>query len=212
MTDTYNLSWALTTWSRSIIETASIWIKTSHHLISRPSWSSMLSVRYKFWISTSHILWFTYWIYLEHYLAIGNGRDYFGHIAVDFDCLVDHDTGMMAGVDDKIPLDLVLDENNDDGDWIVVGIHVAYGVELPVDHNQILKKGYLLQGTPIRSHFGPIIWYVEPGHLSLEILTSIIISLVKAIGIISLFATFWGNLVQNIVNHRNTLDNSFGSP
>ena len=49
-------------------------------------------------------------------MAIGNGRDYFGHIAVDFDCLVDHDTGMMAGVDDKIPLDLVLGENNDDED------------------------------------------------------------------------------------------------
>ena len=49
---TYNLSWALTTWSRSIIETASIWIKTSHHLISRSSRSSMLSVWYKFLIIT----------------------------------------------------------------------------------------------------------------------------------------------------------------
>ena len=53
---------------------------------------------------------------LEHYLAIGNGHDYFGHIVVDFGCPVGHDTGMMAGVDDKKLLDLALDENNDDGD------------------------------------------------------------------------------------------------
>lgn len=55
-------------------------------------------------------------MYLEHYLAIGNGHDYFGHIVVDFGCPVGHDTGMMAGVDDKKLLDLALDENNDDGD------------------------------------------------------------------------------------------------
>jgi len=82
-------------------------------------------------------VWFV--IYLEHYLAIGIGHDYFGHIVVDFDFLVGHDIEMMAGVDDKKLLDLVLDENNDDGDWIVADIQVAYGVELHVDHNQILK-------------------------------------------------------------------------
>ena len=39
-------------------------------------------------------------------------------------------------------LDLALDENNDDGDWIVADIQVAYGVELHVDHNQILKRKF----------------------------------------------------------------------